>query len=126
MTARARSSGPEPRAPANGSAVPSWLAVPHGETAIRREATVFCDGDAIVVPHSCTMAQPHDGKNTRDLMAPDTEPTDEELEAVMAAARDLAIQQRALSDAWIAARLEEVAKYVRENRRPVTPRRGDS
>ena len=53
---------------------------------------------------------------TRDLMAPDTEPTDEELAIVMCAARDLAIQRRALSDAWIAARLAEVAKSARENR----------
>lgn len=53
---------------------------------------------------------------TRDLMAPDTEPTDEELAVVMGAARDLAIQRRALSDAWIAARLAEAAQYVREHR----------
>ena len=53
---------------------------------------------------------------TRDLMAPDTEPTDEELAIVMCAARDLAIQRRALSEAWIAARLAEVAKSARENR----------
>ena len=52
----------------------------------------------------------------RDLMAPDTEPTDEELAIVMCAAKDLAIQRRALSEAWIAARLAEVAKSARENR----------
>ena len=52
----------------------------------------------------------------RDLMAPDTEPTDEELAIVMSEARDLAIQRRALSDAWIAARLAEAAQFVREHR----------
>jgi len=52
----------------------------------------------------------------RDLMAPDTEPTDEELATVMCAARDLAIQRRALSDAWIAERLEEAARFARDQR----------
>lgn len=54
---------------------------------------------------------------TRDLMAPDTEPTDQELDAVMDAARELAIQRRALSDAWVAARLEEAARFALEHRR---------
>jgi hypothetical protein len=40
----------------------------------------------------------------RDLMAPDTEPTDEELALVMREARDLAVQRRAIADAWVAAR----------------------
>jgi nitrogen fixation protein FixH len=53
----------------------------------------------------------------RDLMAPDTEPTDEELALVMREARELAVQERAKSDAWIAARLEEAARYARENTR---------
>lgn len=57
----------------------------------------------------------------RDLMAPDTEPTDEELALVMREARDLAIQRRAKADAWIAARLEEAEQYARENTR--APRR---
>ncbi len=57
----------------------------------------------------------------RDLMAPDTEPTDEELAIVMCAARDLAIQRRALSEAWIAARLEEAALFAREHRVPRKP-----
>ncbi|MEZ4293683.1 MAG: hypothetical protein R3B70_01810 [Polyangiaceae bacterium] len=52
----------------------------------------------------------------RDLMAPDTEPTDEELELVMKAARDIAIKRRELSDAWIAARLEEATRLAREHR----------
>jgi hypothetical protein len=55
-------------------------------------------------------------KEGRDLMAPDTEPTDEELAVVMRAARDLAIQRRAISDAWIAARLEEATRIAREQR----------
>lgn len=50
----------------------------------------------------------------RDLMAPDTEPTDEELAAVMREARDLAVQRRAISDAWIAARLEEITRTAQE------------
>ena len=54
----------------------------------------------------------------RDLMAPDTEPTDEELEAVMLEARDRAIQRRALGEAWIAARLEEAARFAQEHGKP--------
>lgn len=54
----------------------------------------------------------------RDLMAPDTEPTDEELEIVMREARDAAVQRRGLRDAWIAARLEEAARYAQEHGRP--------
>ena len=64
------------------------------------------------------MGTPEKTPQTRDLMAPDTEPTDEELAAVMVAARDLAVQRRALSDAWIAARLEEAARNAREHRVP--------
>jgi hypothetical protein len=59
-------------------------------------------------------------------LAPDTEPTDEELAAVMSAARDLAIQRRALSDAWIAARLEEAARLARDYRASRKPRLEDS
>lgn len=51
----------------------------------------------------------------RNPMTPDTEPTDEELEAVMREARDRAVQRRALADAWIAARLEEAARFAREH-----------
>jgi hypothetical protein len=54
--------------------------------------------------------------NVRDVMAPDNEPTDEELAAVMRDARDLAIARRQLSDAWIAERLAEAARYAREQR----------
>lgn len=59
-------------------------------------------------------------------MAPDTEPTDEELAAVMVAARDLAVQRRALSDAWIAARLEEAGRTAREYRTAREPGPGGS
>jgi len=57
----------------------------------------------------------------RDLMAPDTDPTDEELATDMIAARDLAVARGALSDAWIAARQEEAARHARENRVPRKP-----
>lgn len=51
----------------------------------------------------------------RDLMAPDTEPTDEELAVVMREARDLAVQRRATADAWVAARLKEASVFARAN-----------
>jgi hypothetical protein len=53
--------------------------------------------------------------NGRDVMAPDTEPTDEELALVMREAREAAVQRRALARAWIAARLEEATQYAREH-----------
>ena len=56
----------------------------------------------------------------RDLMAPDTEPTDEELHAVMVAACEAAMERKKLSDAWTAARLTEAAAAIaadRERRR---------
>jgi hypothetical protein len=56
----------------------------------------------------------------RDIMAPDTEPTDEELGTVMRAARDIAIARGALGDAWIAERLEEATRYAEEHARPRT------
>lgn len=68
----------------------------------------------------------HEPTAPRDLMAPDTEPTDEELAIVMCAARDLAIQRRALSDAWIAARLEEAAQFARDHRLPRESKGDDS
>src|SRR6187399_2513042 len=51
-------------------------------------------------------------------MAPDTEPTDEELALVMREARELAVQRKAIADAWVAARLQEAAQFARENARP--------
>jgi hypothetical protein len=53
----------------------------------------------------------------RDLMAPDTEPTDEELALVMREARELAVARRAQADAWIAARLKEASEFARANSR---------
>jgi hypothetical protein len=75
-----------------------------GSAARRRPWASFCyDSSEAVKP--------------RDLMAPDTEPTDEELALVMREARELAVQRRAKADAWIAARLEEAARFGRENTR---------
>lgn len=51
-------------------------------------------------------------------MAPDTEPTDEELALVMREARDLAVQRRAKADAWIAAKLKEATLYAQAHSRP--------
>ena len=51
----------------------------------------------------------------RDLMAPDTEPTDEELALVMREARDVAIADRAKADAWIAAKLKEASEFARQD-----------
>jgi hypothetical protein len=52
----------------------------------------------------------------RDLMAPDTEPTDEELEVVMRDALALARKRREIGDAWVAARLEEATRHALEQR----------
>lgn len=52
---------------------------------------------------------------SRDLMAPDTEPTDEELALVTREARDLAVQRRATADAWVTARLKEASIFARAN-----------
>ena len=46
----------------------------------------------------------------RDLMAPDTEPTDEELALVMREARDLALQRKAESDEWMRQQLAEAVR----------------
>lgn len=56
-------------------------------------------------------------------MAPDTEPTDEELEEVMVAALELARKRRALSDAWVAARLAEATELA-QRASPNAARRG--
>lgn len=48
--------------------------------------------------------------NSRDLMAPNTEPTDEELQLVMHEALLLVRERKMISDAWMRQRLaEEVA-----------------
>ena len=54
----------------------------------------------------------------RDPMAPDTEPTDEELEVVMREARDRAVERRVRAEAWIDERLEEAARFAREHGQP--------
>ena len=63
----------------------------------------------------------------RDLMAPNAEPTDEELHAVMVAARDTAVRREAISNAWTAARLAEAAAVAAavNRRRGVTAGCGD-
>ena len=63
----------------------------------------------------CYPAAPRMHIKSRDLMAPDTEPTDEELALVMREARDLAVQRRATADAWVAARLKEASIFGRAN-----------
>jgi len=70
------------------------------------------------------MSQPGDDQAAggRDLMAPDTEPTDEELAATMRDALALVRERRKIRDAWIAARLEEAAQYAEEHSRPRAPR----
>ena len=47
----------------------------------------------------------------KDIMAPDNEPTDEELALVMREARDLAMRRRAAGDQWMR---EQLAAAVRE------------
>ncbi|MEO6602004.1 MAG: hypothetical protein ABIQ16_19145 [Polyangiaceae bacterium] len=61
----------------------------------------------------------------RDIMSPDTEPTDEELALVMRAARDAAVQRRVKADAWIAARLTEASRLA-QGQAPAPGRGGRS
>jgi len=49
----------------------------------------------------------------RDIMAPDTEPTDEELALVMRAARDAALQRKREAEQWLRERLEEALAATR-------------
>lgn len=72
---------------------------------------------AVGRPSPCYPRAPGMSLKSRDLMAPDTEPTDEELALVMREARDLAIQRRATADAWVAARLKEASIFARANAR---------
>jgi hypothetical protein len=46
----------------------------------------------------------------RDLMAPDSEPTDEELSVVMREALDLALTRKAVSDEWMRRQLAEAVR----------------
>lgn len=50
----------------------------------------------------------------RDLMAPETEPTDEELQTVMREACDLAMRRKAESDRWLKHELDYAAREARE------------
>lgn len=49
----------------------------------------------------------------RDLMAPETEPTDEELHLVMREALDLAVTRKLQSDTWMRQHLLETVTQVR-------------
>lgn len=49
----------------------------------------------------------------RDLMAPDTEPTDEELQLVMREVLNLALERKKSSDAWMLQRLTEEVQKAR-------------
>jgi hypothetical protein len=49
----------------------------------------------------------------RDLMAPETEPTDEELHVVMREALDLALTRKLQSDTWMRQHLLETVTQVR-------------
>jgi hypothetical protein len=66
---------------------------------------------------SCYKTHIADAAQPRDLMAPDTEPTDEELALVMREARDLAVLRRAKADAWIAAKLKEATLFAEAHSR---------
>lgn len=49
----------------------------------------------------------------RDLMASDTEPTDEELQVVMREALNVALERKKSSDAWMRERLSEEVQKAR-------------
>lgn len=52
---------------------------------------------------------------SRNVMAPQNEPTDEELALVMREAREVAVRRSALADAWITSRLEEATQFAKEH-----------
>lgn len=53
----------------------------------------------------------------RDLMSPDTEPTDEELQLVMREALNLVLARKKQSDDWMRNHLIETVKQVRSDYR---------
>ncbi len=55
------------------------------------------------------------------IMAPDNEPTDEELDEVMSAALAVAMERRAASDDWMRRRLAEAVSEAQERFNP-TPK----
>lgn len=57
----------------------------------------------------------------RQIMAPDNEPTDEELAEVMCAARDVAMERKAASDEWMRRELAEAVREAQERQNP-TPK----
>ncbi len=56
----------------------------------------------------------------RDLMAPDTDPTDEELHLVMHEALNLALERKQLSDAWMRQRLNDEVKSILQQHATLT------
>lgn len=57
----------------------------------------------------------------RNPLAPDTEPTDEELYEVMREARDLAMARKQESDIWMRSKLAEAVADARARDNAVTP-----
>lgn len=53
---------------------------------------------------------------TRDLMAPDTDPTDEELESVARTALEIAMERKANYDNWVTTALEQASWESDKNR----------
>lgn len=53
-------------------------------------------------------------RTARDLMAPDTEPSDQELATVMREALALALERKAQSDEWMRQQLLEAVAQARE------------
>lgn len=62
----------------------------------------------------------HTKAKARDLMAPETEPTDEELHLVMSEALDLAMERKKMSDAWMRQRLIDEVAQTRARREATT------
>ncbi len=54
----------------------------------------------------------------RQIMAPDSEPTDEELAEVMCAARDVAMERKVASDEWMRQKLAEAVREADERLNP--------
>ncbi len=59
--------------------------------------------------------------NKRDLMTPETEPTDEELHIVMKEALDLVLARKQQSDTWMRQQLLEAVIQVRNAYRTAHP-----
>ena len=92
-----------------------------GVLLLAREAAMRFPGNAELARLAAGSAREAEA---RDLMAPNTEPTDAELALVMNAAWDLAMERQARSDAWVKARLEEAARFGREQSHASVIRRG--